>query len=68
MGCWWSPGYHLKSDLAKFNPHVLNMEVGKNQNLSYIFGYLLKLIIKILVIGRIFFSKSGEFRPFATSH
>jgi hypothetical protein len=41
------------------------MEVGKNQNLSKDFGYLLKLIIKIWrLVDFILFYKSDEFGPF----
>jgi hypothetical protein len=41
------------------------MEVGKNQNISKKFGYLLELIIKIWRLVEFYlFSKSDEFGPF----
>jgi len=40
------------------------MKVKKNQNPSYILGYLLELIIKIWQFGKKHSLKSGEFGPF----
>jgi hypothetical protein len=40
------------------------MKVKKNQNPSYILGYLLELIIKIWQFGKKYSLKSGEFGPF----
>ncbi len=55
MWCSWS-GYHPQDDLAIFG-YRLDINVLKKSESFYILGYLLKLIIKTLMIWNLFFCK-----------